>query len=181
MTEEILYGSTDTDYREPDTAPRPAATRAKAPSLLDEFREAATAEISNIVYFPIEHRKGDWVAQFDAVIGQPDIKKYRRQAMGKKTKAEDMDTLIANGMALIEKNTGLYKGGTNVQNRVLDADGDPLTFRSDEFLDLYPDCGNAVECLARFLGDAQLTTMGEALFRAAGYGKDLEPVDPTNG
>lgn len=152
-----------------------------ATTLLDELREAAQEEISNLVTFSIENRKGDWRARFDAVIGESDVKRYRRAAMGKKTKPEDADLITANGMALVEKCTGLFKGGDTENEQVFDGDGDPLTFASEEFLAMFPGNGTAAQKLAQFLGDAQLKAMGEGLYKAAGYGRDLEPLDPTDG
>lgn len=176
MTDNVYGAETAT------TTPRPIAPTEAGGSLFDAFKEAAEADIDNVVFFEIENRpNGPWYAKYNAVIGQEQIRRYRKSALGKKTRVEDADQLIANGMAVIETNIGIYRGGTTAAHQVLDAERDPLTFKSNDFLNIYPDAGSAVEALARFMGEAQLMTTGEAIYKAAGYGKDLEPVDPTEG
>ncbi len=182
MAEEI-FGTQDDEMK-----PAPvvvSGSKVSASSLLDEFVEDAQREIHREVTFPIRRGKIQMFARFIAVVELDEIKRYKRAAMGnrspKKATPDDMDMLVANGMVLIEKNIGIYRGGTDEADQVFTTEKEPLTFRSQEFLDIYPDRLHAVDALKKFLGDAQLTTMGEALYEAAGYGEDLAPVDPTDG
>lgn len=159
----------------------PMTVTADDDNLLDAFLADADGEIYGEVTFPISRRgKQPLFARFVSVVDYDDIKRYRKAARGTSKKDDEMDMTIANGMVLIEKNIGLFRGGTDPEHQVM-AKGEPLTFGSRAFRTTYPDAPHAVAALRKFLGDAQLTTMGESLYKAAGYGADLEPVDPTDG
>lgn len=149
-------------------------------SLLDDLLGLADEEISNVVHFPVTSRKGGFVLGFDAVIGEPAIKRYRKAAQGGKKKVEDSDMTVGNAMAMIETNTGIYKTVDGERKQIFGTDGDPLLLGSDEFLRTFGPRQNAHAAVRKFLGDAETNTIGGAVLKAAGWGEDLEPLDPTD-
>lgn len=149
-------------------------------SLLDSLLSLADDEITNVVYFPVTSRKGGFVLGFDAVIGEPAMKRYRKAAQGAKKKIEDAETTVGNAMAMIETNTGIYKVVDGVRKQIFGTDGAPLLLNSDQFLNTYGPRQNAHAAVRKFLGDAETNTIGGAVLKAAGWGEDLEPLDPTD-
>ncbi|WNN95969.1 tail assembly chaperone [Arthrobacter phage Hirko] len=159
--------------------PAPADTKT-GDSLLDELLGLSEEEISNVVFFPVNSRKGGFVLGFDAVIGEPAMKRYRKAAQGGRKRVEDSETTIGNAMAMIETNIGIYKVVDGVRKQIMDADGDPLLLNSEAFLKTYGPRQNAHAAVRKFLGDAETNTIGGAVLKAAGWGEDLEPLDPTD-
>ena len=160
----------------------PAEDEAHSNSLLDELAEVAAKEFTNTCRLEVnpELRPGGWVLEFDATLDAADIRRYQRAATNNgKKKAEDADSVKANAMALLEKNTGIFKGDT----RVNDSDGDPLLLTSAEWLTKVAkqreSSFDTIAALKKFLGDAQVISMGAALMRKAGYGDEMTPLDPT--
>lgn len=150
-------------------------------SLLDSLLGLADDEITNVVYFPVTSREGDFVLGFDAVIGEPAIKRFRKASQGSKKRVEDADMSVGNAMAMIETNTGIYKKVDGVRAQIFGTDGSPLLLNSDEFLNTFGPRQNAHAAVRKFLGDAETNTIGQAVLKAAGWGEDLEPLDPTEG
>lgn len=163
-----------------DSAPAASDTKA-GDSLLDSLLGLAAEEISNIVYFPVTSRGGGFILGFDAVIGEPAIKRYRKAAQGTKKKIEDAETSVGNAMAMIETNIGIYKTVDGVRTQIFGSDETPLLLNSDEFLHTFGPRQNAHAAVRKFLGDAETNTIGGAVLKAAGWGEDLEPLDPTEG
>jgi hypothetical protein len=165
----------DLDYT--PVAPAATAPAGGAPSLFDELLSLANEEVSNPVSFPVTSRKG-YVLDFNAVIGEHEIKRYRNASMGKKKRPEDADMVLGNALPMIDKCTGIFKVVDGVKKQVLDNDGDPLLLNSTEFVTAFGRGGTAHAAVAKFLGDAETVTIGGALLKAAGWGEDLEPLDP---
>lgn len=154
------------------------------PSLLDELADVAAQAITSRVKLEIDPRlrPGGWILEFDAVIEAHEVRRWQRAATNNgKTKAENADTVLANGLELLDKNVGIWKG----ERQVFDADGDPLTLTSTEWLTKVmkqrPDRPDTMDALKKFIGDAQILTMGSALLKFAGYTDEMVPVDPTQG
>ena len=163
----------------------PAATSpagGKGDSLLDELLGLANDEVTNVVSFPVAFRPGGWVLEFDAVIAEHEIKRYRKASLGTKKRRdpEDADMSVGNAMVLIEKNTGIFKTIDGVKTKVTDGEGDPLLLGSDEVLTAFGKGANAHVAVRKFLGDAETNALGQAVLKAAGWGEDLEPLDPTD-
>jgi hypothetical protein len=188
-TEAPDYGS-DTDLtirpaNADDLGYTPVAPAATAPaggglSLFDELLGLADEVVSNPVSFKVTSRPGGWVLDFNAVIGEHEIKRYRNSSMGKKKRAEDADMVLGNALPMIDKCTGIYKIENGEKKQVLDNDGDPLLLNSTEFVTAFGRGGTAHAAVAKFLGDAETVNIGGALLKAAGWGEDLEPLDPTD-
>jgi hypothetical protein len=148
-------------------------------SLLDELLGLAKQTVSNLQKFPVTSRPGGWVLEFDAVVAEHEIKRYRKASMGAKKKPEDADMSVGNAMVLIEKNTGIFKRINGELKQINTADGSPLLMNSDEFLNAFGKGANAHVAVRKFLGDAETNALGQAVLKAAGWGEDLEPLDPT--
>ena len=161
-------------------APVAAAPAGGGDSLLDELLGLANDEVTNIVRFPVTHRKGGWILEFNAIIEEHEIKRYRKASLGKKKHAEDADMSVGNAMVLIEKNTGIYKLVDERPKKVLDAEGEALLLNSDAFLSTFGKGANAHVAVRKFLGDAETNAIGGAVLKSAGWGEDLEPLDPTD-
>jgi hypothetical protein len=187
MTDEndVVYGSADEVTVAPPKRFEPKIEEDgdhDSLSLLDELAQIADKEIERKIKLEVDPtiRAGGWVLEFNAVIEAKEIQDYQRAATKNgKLKPENADNLKANALPLLQKNTGIFKG----TKQVFDNDGDPVTLTSFEFLKLLGEKeGNpdSVRALKKFLGDAQIFTMGQALLRAAGYGDEMIPVDPTS-
>lgn len=148
-------------------------------SALDQLLGLAKVEISNVVSFPVTSRPGDFILEFDAVISEPDIKRYRAASKGKKKNIEDADMSVGNAMVMVEKSTGIYKLVGGKRQKITDRDGDDLLLSSEAFLSSFGKGANAHVAVRHFLGDAETNTIGAAVLKAAGWGEDLEPLDPT--
>lgn len=159
----------------------PPARVVTGDSLLDELLGLAKDEVSNIVTFPVAFRPGGWILEFDAVIAEHEIKRYRKASLGEKKRRnpEDADMSVGNAMVLVEKNTGIYKTVDGKRVKVLDTDNEPLLLGSNEFLSAFGKGANAHVAVRKFLGDAETNALGQAVLKEAGWGEDLEPLDPT--
>lgn len=148
-------------------------------SALDQLLGLAQTELSNVVAFPVTSRPGGFVLEFDAIVSEPDIKRYRKGAQGTKKKAEDADMSIGNAMVMTEKCIGIYQVIDGKRKKIEDRDGDDLLLSSESFLASFGKGQNAHVAVRKFLGDAETNTIGAAVLKAAGWGEDLEPLDPT--
>lgn len=148
--------------------------------LLGELLEEAAEETQNLVKFPVSIRP-HWVLEFDAVITDSELKRYRKNAeIGKRRRGRDgeISTVLMYGQLLSEKSVAIYKRGEDGELALVeDSQGDPLTLRSEEFLDGF---GQDVRAAVRkFLGDAGTGSMGGAVLAESGWTEDLTPLDPT--
>ena len=160
-------------------APAATAPAGGGDSLLDDLLGLANDAVSNVVTFPVTYRPGGWILEFDAVIAEHEIKRYRKASMGNKKRPEDADMSVGNAMALSEKNTAIYKTVDGRRVKVLDTEGDPLLLRSTEFLSAFGKNAPSHVAVRKFLGDAETNALGQAVLKEAGWGEDLEPLDPT--
>lgn len=162
-------------------APKAAGPAVPGDSLLDQLLGMAEDTVSNIESFPVTYRPGGWILEFNAVIEEHEIKRYRKASLGQKKRRdpEDADMSVGNAMVLIEKNTAIYKTIDGKRKQVLDPDGDPLLLGHEKFLNAFGKGANAHIAVRKFLGDAETNALGQAVLKAAGWGEDLEPLDPT--
>lgn len=144
-------------------------------SLLDELAAEAKKEIGRKVRYDISNRPG-WSAEFETNIESDDFNRFRKAAQGKKKRPEDADPSIFSGMPLVEYNTGIYKHGELVEQE----NGEPLLFRSKEFVELFDGAYTQVDAVVKFVGSGHVIAMGNALYAEAGYGDEVVPVDPTD-
>ena len=161
-------------------APAATAPAGGGDSLLDDLLGLASDVVTNVVQFPVKFRPG-YIVEFDAVIAEHEIKRYRKASMGNKKRRdpEDADMSVGNAMVLSEKNTAIYKTVDGRRVKVLDTDGEPLLLRSTEFLSAFGKNAPSHVAVRKFLGDAETNALGQAVLKEAGWGEDLEPLDPT--
>lgn len=148
-------------------------------SALDQLLGLAKVELSNVVKFPVSSRPGGFVLEFDAIVSEADIKRYRNASKGKKKNVEDADMSVGNGMVIHEKNTAIYQEVDGKLRKITTPDGEDLIINSTEFVSAFGRGANAHVAVRKFLGDAETNTIGAAVLKAAGWGEDLEPLDPT--
>jgi hypothetical protein len=148
-------------------------------SLLDEFLDLAEEEVTNVEKFPVTFRKGGWVLEFNCIISEADIKRYRKGSLNGRKKLEDADRSVGSAMILFEKNTGIYKRIDGELKQILTGSGDELVFNTSEFQNAFGKGQAAHVAVRKFLGDAETNTLGDAVLKAAGWSEDLEPLDPT--
>lgn len=172
------YGTVDAD--EPTGEYLPGQESATGKSLLDELVEDSKKDLDNIIHLPVPQREG-YNLRFNAIISRADISRYEKAAKGKSKKAENMDTVLASAMPILEKCTGMFKGGTSETHRIPDTNGKPLKPNSNDFLAAQGYPKDAIKALQKWMGDAGITTIGAALLEAAGWTEELEPLDPTEG
>jgi hypothetical protein len=190
-----LYGTEAPDYTDGNLSIRPANAEELGyvdtppparhaadggESLFDELLGLADEEVHNFQKFPVKFRKGGYVLEFDCIIGEPEIKRYRAASMGKRKKLEDADRSVGSAMILIEKNTGIYKQIDGELKKVLTPEGDELLLGHEKFLSAFGKGQLAQFAVRKFLGDAETNTIGDAVLKAAGWTEDLEPLDPTD-
>lgn len=161
-------------------APKQTAPVDTGDSALDLLLSFGKTELENIKAFPVTSRPGNFVLEFDCIVPESAIKRYRAAAIGKKKKAEDADQSKGNAMILAERNIGIYHETDGKRRQILDSDGDPLLLNSDQFLAAYGRGTTAELAIRKFLGDAETNSMGAAVLKAGGWGEDLEPLDPTD-
>lgn len=149
---------------------QPEAPRRMSP--LDQLKLDARKTLEVMVAYKVDGRPG-YVAEFSNIIESDDVKRYRDNAQGKKKRPEDANQIIAAAQPLIENNRAIYLNGEIVTG----TDGENLTFRDHEWNEIFGGLG-AVESLRKFMGDGQVLSMGGTLYEAAGYGQDVEAVDP---
>lgn len=167
---------TETDFGtrpEPSTyfPPADAATE-KRESPLDRLRKEAKTEITEFRTYEVTGRAG-YMLEFSTAIESDDVKRYQKNAQGKRKRAEDADPIIAAAQPLIERNVAIYLDGEIIAG----SDGERLLLGDQEWVTLF-DAMDAIHALRKFLGDGQTLSMGGALYQEAGYGADLVPVDP---
>lgn len=179
---ETVYGAYE-DTAAPASIPEPP-TKApvKASSLLDEIRQDAKKSLERKVTYEVTTREG-YKLTFDVNIEKDDVERWQRNAQGKKKRVEDVNTLQLASQALIESNVAIFRNDA----KVTDEEGDALTLRSTEWVDIWG--GPALLAIRTFMGDGLCMSMGLAVLREAGYGdgsdlfsEDGEPDEnPTRG
>lgn len=150
--------------------PTEAVEREESP--LDALRAEAKRSLDEPVTFKVAGREG-YAVRFSNQIEPEDVKRYRKNALGKRKNPEDADQIVASAQPLIENNRAILHNG-----KVITAsDGEDLTFGHKEFADMFGGMG-AIHAVRMFLGPGQTLSMGGKLFEEAGYGADVESVDP---
>ncbi|GAA4916012.1 hypothetical protein [Nesterenkonia rhizosphaerae] len=156
-------------YSEEDTAAQ------AGPSLLEELGREAQRDITRTIRYEVKDREG-WEVEFTNNISTDDYKRYQNAGTknGKKD-ASQADLAKIAGMPLVERNTGIYRRG----QLVTDQKGDPITFRSEEFLEMFR-VFTALDAVRKFLGDGYTISLANDLYKQAGFNEDAAIVDPKN-
>jgi hypothetical protein len=162
--------ATDTQVAEAPRAAAPAASHRESP--LDRLRKEAKREKTEYVTYDVEGRPG-YRLEFTTDIESDDVKRYQKNAQGKRKRVEDSDPMISAAQPLIERNVAIYLDGEIIEG----SDGERLLLGDKEWVEIF-DAVDAIHACRTFLGDGQTLSMGGALYLEAGYGADLVPVDP---
>lgn len=180
------YGSDDLTIRPANAdevadiyTPAPARNTGGEESLFDQLLGLAEEEVTNVQRFPVTFRKGGWVLEFDCIISEADIKRYRKGSLNGRKKLEDADRSVGSAMILHEKCTGIYKTTDGELKQVLTPEGEPLVLDHPQFTRSFGPNAPVHVAVRKFLGDAETNTLGDAVLKAAGWSEDLEPLDPT--
>ncbi|WP_020393379.1 hypothetical protein [Kribbella catacumbae] len=113
-----------------------------------------------------------YAVTFSTDISEPELEKWRKLSKNKKHEG-GVDGIRLGCLVLANKCVGIYRDGRLLQ----DSDGDPLRFAHQEFLELVgtPSAAEAVKTFYKL--DASITSTGDAVLRAAGWGDQLDPLD----
>lgn len=147
-------------------------------SLLKELTQEASRDLENIVRYAVDTRPG-WFAEFSANVSLTEFQRWQKAATKGKGNNQKVDIAIISQLPLVEKNIAIYKRGNDGElNKVYGKDGNPLTFKHDEFRDLFG--ASDLVAATKFLGDGLTVRMAQDLLDEAGYGGEVESFDPSN-
>lgn len=192
-------GPWDGTVMHPETARQPdrATAPVKAPkglTLLERLEaEARRDAFSERVLIPVLRRQG-WFLEFDGDLTYEALRGYDDRATPKRNgkPSGEVNSLHSNAFLLIERSTGIYvvKPGedpTVAGNReaVLDGDGDPVTLRSREFVEMMTRgqvLQDSLAAVLAFLGEPGVFSAARDVMEFAGYNSETGAfvVDPTN-
>lgn len=157
----------------PETSPAFEKAPARDLSPLERMKQERDRSLEKMLHYPVAGRDG-MVLQFTNIIDPDDLKRYQRNAQGKKKDPKDADTVLAAAQVLQEASRAILIHGAIVESE----DGTQWTLGNKDFIAMYGDLG-AVDAIKMLLGGAQLLSMADTLVTAAGYGADIDEVDPT--
>lgn len=152
--------ASDPDVREPG---------AGAPSTLAEIRAELAGEVVPEERSWLVDTRPGYAVRFRTDITDSDFKHARKRSTMRGRRGVDgqpeIDDLKMGRIILGTYNTAILRRGTVV----LDNDGDPLTFRSREFLELYG-VATVADAIRAFYGtDGAVISAGRALMQASGW------------
>lgn len=142
-------------------------------SPLERMKQESKRTLERFVSYPVTGRPGV-VLEFSTIVEPEDLKRYQKNAQGNKKRPEDADNVLAAAQVLQEASRAIYING----DKIVGDDGNDWTLGHKEFIATYGDMG-APEAIKLLLGGGQLLTMSGALVEEAGYGADIDTVDPT--
>lgn len=122
---------------------------------------------------PVKTRPG-YALQFNTDITYEQLEKWKKLSKDRKA-ADGVDLARLSGLVIANQCTGILKNGRTL----VDADGDSLTFASDEVRAMY-DTPKAADAARKLIGkDANVQSIADAVTAAAGWGDEVSEVDPT--
>lgn len=164
----------DYEYSSPVLSGKDDAKKVAEPSLLDRLRNEVQKKVERPeVFIEVPERPGVTV-RVSPNISQNQMRSWRRNS-GEDTKAGFDPTKFA--CAVIGHTcTGIFVDGKEVTND----QGHPLTFASQEILDMTDTFRPIPDCVQAFFGiDPHVEAAALAVMEAAGYSDTVETVDPT--
>jgi hypothetical protein len=164
MTDEIFESSTK----------KPAIKESKAPTVLDQLKEALSKKVEREpVFIEVPERPGVTI-QVSPNITQHQLRSWRKNA-GEDTK-NGLDATKFACAVIGHTCIGIFINGEQVVND----DGIGLTFASDAILDMTGTTRPIPDCVRAFFGiDPHVESAALAVLEAAGYSDTVETVDPT--
>lgn len=156
----------------PTTAPSLEKAETPGASPLDRMRAMSKESIERFPLYKVAGREG-LTLEFSNAIDPEDLKRYQKNAQGKKKDPKDADQVLASAQILQEASRAMYLNG----DQLVSPDGSEWTLAHEEFIAMYGGMG-AVEAIKQLLGGGQLLTMSGKLVEEAGYGAEIESADP---
>lgn len=152
----------------------PVATEPAKSSVFDLLKQEASKQIAKNRGFDVEARPG-FRLEVNTLVDYSDFKRYQANAMKGSKDAMKADALLLATLVLAEYTTGIYYQG----KQLTDEDGDPITFRSEGFIESFGE-HTAAGTAAKFLGDGHAISISNKVLELAGYGAEvIELEDPT--
>lgn len=120
---------------------------------------------------PVPGREKYEVA-FRTNIDEPELEGWRKRCKSKQH-TDGIDGIKLGKLLLANTCVGIYRDG----KQLLDSEGDPLKFAHQEFLSLLgtPSAAEAVKGFYQL--DSSISSVSQAVMRAAGWGDELDPLD----
>lgn len=166
----------------------PAADPAASPPAETSDYEALRKELSAAVVIPdrtwdVDTRPG-YAARFRVDLTDTEFQRLRKQCRVKNGKRNpqtgeyEVDELKLSRLVLGVYSTALLRDGVVIEE---EGTGDPMTFRSPEFLAIY-DAKSVGDAVAAFYGtDGGVISHGRALIQASGWLDDPDETETTPG
>lgn len=150
------------------------ASRSGEPTILDRLRQELAKKVERqTILIDVPERPGISL-QISPNISQHQMRAWRKNS-GENTKNGFDPTKFA-CYVVGHTCTGIFIDGEEAVNE----DGHPLTFASPEILDMTNSTRPIPECVQSFFGlDPHVEAAALTIMDAAGYGDEVEQVDPT--
>jgi hypothetical protein len=151
-------------------------TKPAEPTLLDRLRTTISQKVERTaVYLEVPERPGVTL-KISPNISQHDMRRWRK-ACGEESK-NGLDATKFGCYVIGHTTIGICIDG----EEVLDADGYPLGFASEEVLAMTETTKALPDCVREFFGvDPHIESAALAILDASGYGDTVDTVDPTQG
>lgn len=146
-------------------------------SLLQELTEEAGRKLDGTVRYPVDTRPG-WFVEFSTNITLNEFKRWQKAATKGKGNNKNVEIDLISQLPLVEKNTSILKRKGADIVAIHGKDGKPLTFRHEEFTELFG--GVDLVAATKFLGDGPTVSIAQDLLDEAGYGTGVEAIDPSD-
>jgi hypothetical protein len=168
------YDFTSNNPSESSKESAPSASRSGEPTILDRLRTELSKKIERAeILIEVPERPGVAI-QISPNINQHQLRAWRRQS-GENTKNGFDPTKFA-CYVIGHTCTGIFVDGEEALNE----NGAPLSFASPEILDMTDTTRPIPECVQEFFGiDPHVESAALVIMDAAGYGDEVEQVDPT--
>lgn len=153
-------------------------------SLLDQLMNEPEIAETNSIMIKVKARPG-WHVEFDDEMVGRDL----RSAKAAATRKDDVDAVLMNALLLVDRCIGIYREDNDGKlHRVPDAKGNPITFRSLEFIDKFGEPNtkrDTVKSVTRFLKEPYVVNVGNKVTTFSGWATNADeteiPEDPTKG
>lgn len=122
--------------------------------------------------------------EFDTNLEPEEWTRYQKLASGNRasrrgsTTGSDGKPWLSAAAMVAEKSTKITNLATG--KVYTDAEGDPLTLRSEEWLALAERPGDPIAAALKFFGFTQVVTLGNGYVEATGLDDEVERIDPTH-
>jgi len=168
MTDEIFQSVSEIPGK------KTVVDKGKAPTVLDQLKEVLSKKVErDPVFIEVPERPGVYV-RVSPNVSQNQMKAWRRNA-GEDSK-KGMDTVKFACQLIASTCTGILVNDEIVTNDK----GIELTFASPEIMEMTGTTRPHPDCVTAFFGlEPHIESAAVAIIEAAGYGDNVESLDPT--